>query len=318
LNLQQMILEIIAAMGGIAEITEYALAHVLIPEEYKERFQGRTELVLAFDYEVAEEHPEADFITFGSEITEEFLNLALDTPLSDSRFVIVDRVEVYGVKERIRQLTGGGKHEINVLSERPVMGMWAMFTFRARFVSSESFEEERRIWINMLTGEQDVEIESSAIFYEREPITQYPYANTCSISDAYARARERMSCVADEIARSIADPFKVRFETDRIKNYYEELIIENNRRLQRKGITPEREEDIHQKQLALELEMERQLREIKENLIPTYLVELAHGVILHIPLIEIICNISDRSGTTQRTFYYDCLLKRMISSTPDP
>jgi len=312
MNLQHMILEIIAAMGGITEATEYALAHVLLPEAYKERFQGRTELVLAFDYEVAEEHPEAEFVTFGSEITEEFLDIALNTPLSDSRFVIVDRVEVYGAKERIKRMSNGGMHEINVLSERPVMGMWAMFTFRARFVSSESFEEERRVYINMLTGEQDVEIESAHIFFESEPTKKYPYAPACSISDAYKRAKKYMRGIADIIAKSVANPSKVRFETERIMNYYEELIIENNRRLTRKGITPEREEDIRQKHKNLELEMDRQLREIQENLIPTYTVELAHGITLHIPLIEIVCGITNRNETMERTFYYDCLLKRVV------
>ena len=312
MDLQHMVLEVINAMGGIAETTEYALAQVLLPDAYKTRFHGRTELTLAFDYEVAEEHPEADFITFGSELTEEFLDIALTAPHSDTRFVIVDHIAVYNAKERVSRALGDKFGNIQVLSERPMMGIWALFTFRTRFVSSESFEEDRRICINMLTGRRDVEFEHIPIFYEHEPNTKYPYVPARTVSEAYKQARACMADIADGIAKSVANPLKVRQETERISNYYNDLIEENKHRLSRKGLTAEREEDIRLKQEALELEMRRQIREIQENLIPTFTTELSHGITLHIPLIEIVCNVSDRAGTYRRTLYYECLKKRMF------
>ena len=311
-NLQQMVLEVINAMGGVAETTEYALAQVLLPDEYKTRFQGRTELILAFDYEVAEEHPEADFITFGSELAEVFLDMALKTPLSDTRYALADRVAVYNAKERAGRFLGQAYNNIRVISERPMMGLWSLYRFRARFASSESFEEERNVCINMLTGERDAEIEELPIFYEREPVAEYPYVPACSFSEAYKLAREHIAGIADNIAKSVANPVKVRHETERISNYYGDLIEENRRRLTRKGLTAEREEEIRRKNEALKLEMRRQTREIQENLIPTYMVDLAHGVTLHIPLIEIICDVSDRLGATRHVLYYECLTKRMF------
>lgn len=111
--------KIIEAMGGLVEFTEYALARVLLPEEYKERFQGRTEMLLAFDFEVAEENPDSDFVTFGSEVFENFLDIALSTPASDVRYAIVDRVSVNNPEERIaRILSTDGHFDISIVQER--------------------------------------------------------------------------------------------------------------------------------------------------------------------------------------------------------
>ena len=128
MELQGLIVNIIDAMGGVSEFNEYALAHVLLPESHKHRFNGRTELTLAFDYEVAEEHPEADFITFGSEVMETFLDLALNTPLADTRFIIVDRFGISDAKEKIENALGR-KYNVEIQSQQNVTGIWGIFVF---------------------------------------------------------------------------------------------------------------------------------------------------------------------------------------------
>jgi len=314
MDLQGLVLNIIDAMGGVAEFSEYALAQVLLPDGYKDRFQGRTELALAFDYEVAEEHPEAEFVTFGSEVTEALLDLALSTPHFDTRFVIVDRIDIADAKGKVENALGR-KFSVEVLSRQNMTGIWSIFVFRARFLSSESFEEERRVWVNMLTGEVDMEIAAVPVFYEREPQTDFPYAPACSLSHAYGRAKTYMERAADEIAKSLVDPIKIMRETERIQYFYEELIEENGRRMFRKGITTERIDEINNKEQALKAEMARQINEIKENLIPHQSIELAHGISAHIPLIELVCRVSDRNASELRTFYYECLTKRIFEAS---
>ena len=311
MELQNLIINIIDAMGGVSEFTEYALANVLLPERYMHRFNGRTELTLAFDYEVAEEHPEADFITFGSEVMETLLDLALNTPLTDTRFIIVDRFEISDAKTKITNALGK-RYSVEILSQQNVTGIWSVFVFRAHFLSSESFEEEHHVWINMLTGEVDMGFAAVPIFFESEPITDYPYASTVQLSEAYARAKNHMEQVADKIAKSLIDNSVIVHEEERLQYYYEDLIEENLRRLTRKGITPEREADIMLKNDALKIEMTRQINEIQENLTPRVSIELAHGISNHIPLIELHCRVSDRIKAERRTFYYECLTKRFF------
>ena len=306
-----MTIKIIDAMGGVLEFTEYALAHVLLPESYMRRFNGRTELTLAFDYEVAEEHPEADFVTFGSEIMETLLDLALNAPLADTRFIIVDRFGISDAKEKIENALRG-KYSVEIQSQQNVTGIWGVFVFRVQFLSSESFEEEHRIWVNMLTGEVDMEFAAIPVFFDREPNTDYPYAPAGKLSDAYARARSHMELVAEKSAKSLIDGAVIAHEKERLQYYYDDLIEENMRRLTRKGITPEHSMDVMSKNDALKIEMARQINEIQENLTPRHSVGLAHSISAHIPLIELQCRVSDRTISERRTFYYECLTKRFF------
>jgi len=312
LDISNLTTKIIEAMGGAVEFTEYALAQVLLPEKYISRFQGRTEMLLAFDYEVAEENPGSDFVTFGSEVFESLLDIALTTPVSDVRYAIVDRIEIVNPEERIRRTLGSSERlDIKVLSERPIMGIWAIFVFRTRFISSESFEDERKVWVNMLTGNVDVALADFSVFFEREPLHEFPYGLSCSFSDAYKTASTHLSMLNTEIADNAVSPLGIIRETERIQSYYEELMDENNRRLSRKGLTDERKEDIHKKHEALQLEMERQINEIKENMIPKQITHLAHGITLHIPVIELVCTINTRHNSEQKVFYYECLTKQV-------
>jgi len=314
MDLQRLIVNIIETMGGVVEITEYALARVLLPDSYKELFQGRTEITLAFDSDVAEEHPEADFVTYGSETMETLLDLALNTPHSDVQYIVVNSVGVTDAKGRVQRILGE-RCKITVLSERPVMGIWGVFVFRTWFTSFESFEEEHRIWVNMVTGELDPEIGDITVFFERDTPTEYPYAHTCSFFEAYTKAQTQILQVTADIAKAAVDPIKMRRETERIQHYYEELIVENERLLSRKGVTDERSDDIRLKNEALRIEMTRQINEIQHNIIPTPRSELMHGITAHVPLIEIKCQVSDRAGENQRTFYYDCLMKRLFENS---
>jgi len=303
-------------MGGIIEFTEYALAQVLLPEKYRARFQGRAELLLAFDYEVAEENPTAEFVTFGSDVLETLLDIAMVTATSDVRYAIVDRIEVTSPEERIQRLLGQTeRHDINVLSKRVVMGIWAAFTFRAQFISSESFEEERKVWVNMQTGKPDPVMANCLIFFERQPLHEYPYAATGSFSDAYTAAAAEMAAISAGIAESAVSPVKIIRETERLQSYYEDLLEENDRRLTRKGLTSERQEDINNKRLALQQEMERQINEIKANMIPSYNIHLAHGITTHIPVIELTCKITTRNSSEQYTYHYECLTKQLYRLT---
>lgn len=164
----------------------------------------------------------------------------------------------------------------------------------------------------MQNGEIDTNFSDFAVFFEREALHDYPYRVSCSFSEAYTKAAKHMTVLSAEIAENTVSPQRISRETERIISYYEELIEENKRRLSRKGLSAERQEDIHKKHEALHLEMDRQIEEIKENMIPKPSTQLAHGITMHIPVIELVCDIVSRSATEQRTFYYECLTKQIF------
>ena len=316
MDITQLTTNILQTMDAAVEFTEYALAQVLIPDEYTHRFNEKTELLLAFDYEVAQENPDAEFVTFGSEILETLFDISITKPVSDNRHVIVDRIEIAKPDEKIThflQHSVSGRFSVEVLSQRPVMGVWGGFTFRTKFLSNESFEESRTIWVNMITGDIDDSFSKVSLFFEKEPIYDYPYIKISPFDKAYTSSRKHIEEIAQKIANTAIPVSSINQETERLQAYYAELIAENQRRLSRKGVTAEKQIDIMQKSEALDREMDRQINEIKENMTPKPMINIEHGIILHIPIIELVCNIANRNTKKEQVFYYECLTKQLLA-----
>ncbi|MDR2649125.1 MAG: hypothetical protein LBB94_05335 [Clostridiales bacterium] len=312
MNLQQFVTDAIETMGGIVEPLEYALCLVLLPDEYASRFQERTELTLAFDYEVAEEHGNAEFVTFGSRILDEFIDIAAGVPMSTARYVLVDRLDVIDAEEKIRNLMDG-RFIVAIRSKRPIMGIWGFFLFVARCIADESFEETYKVWVNLTTGEVDETMSDAILFYETRPSAEYPYANEADFLSAYQIAYD---CISDKSERDAVlrvDPKHAKQEMERVKYYYQELLEENERRMNRKGVSDERVEELGYKRAALEIERDRQLIEIRENLSPKPQLTLLQGISYHIPLLEITCLLTHRTYREEKTYYYEPIQKRFFS-----
>lgn len=83
MQLQQFVTETVENLGGMVMPVEYALCHVLIPETYASYFQNKTEHKLSFDFEVAQENPDSEFVTFGSYVLEQLLAIVRDKAKND-------------------------------------------------------------------------------------------------------------------------------------------------------------------------------------------------------------------------------------------
>ena len=311
MNLQQFVTDAIETMGGITEPLEYALCLVLLPDEYAARFQGRTELTLAFDYEVAEEHEGAEFVTFGSRILDEIIDIAAGVPISTARYVLVDRLDVVDAEEKIRKLMNE-RFTVKIISKQPIVGIWGLFLFRARCSAIENFEETYKVWVNLITREVDETMSDTVLFYETGPSVGYPYTDEADFAGAYQTAFEYISCKSERDAALRVDPKHAKQETDRIINYYEELLAENERRTNRKGVTEDRAEELGFKRTALEIERDRQLNEIRENLSPKPQLTLLQGISYHMPLLEIKCLLTQRTYREEKTYYYEPIHKRFF------
>ncbi|MDC3425040.1 hypothetical protein NC797_11040 [Aquibacillus sp. 3ASR75-11] len=129
MELQKFVTKVIEGFGGVVEPVEYALCQVLIPEEYKSYFQNKTELELAFDFEVAQENPQSEFVTFGSFILEQVQTIANQQAISTLRFAEVERQTLANPLKKITHFLQEENGKINILDEINVMGVWAVFQF---------------------------------------------------------------------------------------------------------------------------------------------------------------------------------------------
>lgn len=288
MNLQSFVTSVIEAMGGLVEPLEYALCEVIIPDEYKEYFQGKTEMVLAFDFEVAEENPSAEFVTFGSYVLDKLIEIINAKAVTSVRYAVIDKLVLADAGDKLKKFLNIDRGTLEIVEEKKVMAGFAVFNFITGFTTEERVEENNEIWIDLTAGtvSQEMKDAKSSIFYETEPREIYPVSKLIPITDAFTTAFEEVKRTVDVEKLKYKDGLILQSEIKRIEEYYEDLLKENNKRMQRKGITEERIQELEGKNHALLLEKERQLNEIIEKYSVVTDIALQNGVIYFIPVIQ--------------------------------
>lgn len=309
MELQRFVTEVIEAAGGVVIPVEYALCQVLVPEEYKNIFQGREELVLAFDYETAQENPGAEFVTFGCYLLDQLIQMTRSKAVCIMRYGVTDKLSLSDPEGRIRRHVCTERAEVKVLEGRPVMGMWIDFVFRISYISDERMEEVRELWIDLTNGEPSPGMEKINVFYEEKPLYTYPAPDIINVDDAFRKAYGLMKEAAAAKARKIAEENRLDKEIERITDYYEDLQEENNKRMGRKGISEEHIAELASKGQALIAERDRQVKEMTEKYTVKTEIMLEHGIIYAIPRMEYKARISHRGETKELKLYYNPLTK---------
>lgn len=139
--------------GAVLEEAGFELVEALLPEELY-HLQDQDHLLLAFDYEVARENPEAIFLTYGSPLLDSLARLAA----SYGRYTVL-----YGPEAGFKQaawLEREIAEKIEFVRCRPprVVHQWLEghvfrgFFFRAVFRSHEKTEELLEIVVDESTG----------------------------------------------------------------------------------------------------------------------------------------------------------------------
>lgn len=312
--LQRFVTEVIEALGGIVEPIEYALCHVLIPDDFKEHFQGRSELTLAFDFEVAQENPDAEFVTFGSYVLEQVRALANRMPLSTTRFVEVNRLTLASPEKKIMNQLNAPGH-IDITGERTVMGVWANFRFKVLYVSDEKEEETGEVWVNLITNEVDERIkqEQNRITYQSQPLYRYPYPATFNPFGGFQSAYSWIETYAQEKRQQRRQDQQLEKDMERLNTYYTELIEENEKRAARKGLSDEKRAEIHDRTKTIELEKEKQLQEIQNKYEVNIEIELDHGILYFVPMLEYSIKRTFRGDQSEKVLYFNPITKEFIS-----
>lgn len=313
MQLQNFVTEVIEAMGGVVEPVEYALCEVLIPDAYKSYFQNKTELELAFDYEVAQENPNSEFVTFGSYILEQILTIANQKPISSIRYTEVERQIPGNPEKKINEFLHDDRVRINIIDENHVMGVWAVFQFHVAFISDEKEESSEQVWVNLLTGEisETMQQIQSSIVYLSEPLYNYPIPSDLNIEEAYQTAYKHVEDISEKMLDSRKQDPQLQKDLDRIESYYKELRMENDKRKNRKGLSEDKINEIAAKSNAISIEREKQMEEIRNKYTGQSDIAIDHGILYFVPLVQYNIEVHYRSEHKKQTLYYNPLTKQM-------
>ncbi|MFT8873017.1 MAG: hypothetical protein ABF868_12160 [Sporolactobacillus sp.] len=265
--LQKFVTDVIEAIGGIVEPVEYALCQVMIPEEYQSYFENRAELELAFDFEVAQEHPHAEFVTFGSYILDQALLIVRRHAVTGVRFVEVTQQKLVNPAKKMIDFLQNERERITVIKDEPALGLWASFQFHMTFTSDEKVEVTQEIWMDMLRGEPDafMQAEQKRIVHQSNALYTYPFAADIVIESAYAMAYRQAQKAAAAHTAKRREQLRLENDLERIETYYSDLLEENNRRMMRKGLSAGKLKELQDKSAVIALEKDKQAAELRRK-----------------------------------------------------
>jgi len=117
MNLQNFVLQVIEIIGGDIDRLEYALCYVILPDEYIDMFEGKSEMLLAFDIEVAQENPDSEFVTFGSYILDKIIEIANKKAICTTRYIAVDNLILGKAQEKLKNFLNIDRGILEILQE---------------------------------------------------------------------------------------------------------------------------------------------------------------------------------------------------------
>lgn len=314
MQLQRFVTEVIEELGGAVIPVEYALCDVLIPDDYAPYFQNKTELQLSFDFEVAEENPDSEFVTFGSYILEQLLDIVKQQATSTMRFAVVDRLELGNATKKIKEFLKEEQGKVTITKEKPVLGAWVIFQYNIVYVADEKTESSEQVWVNLLNNEISTTMkkEQNRIMYQHKPIYTYPMPTKIDMSRALTKGTAHVKKLTEQQKNKASESIAMEKDIDRITHYYAELVAENDKRINRKGLSEEKKQEYISKSEAIKLERDKQLQEIHNKYNGEIEINIDNGIVYFIPLLAYQVQIAFRSNVSERTLYYNPILKEFF------
>ena len=313
MQLQQFVTEIVEELGGVVEPIEYALCQVLVPENYAAFFQNKTEFELAFDFEVAQENPDSEFVTFGSYILEQLLTIVHRKATSTLRFAEIERLELGNSEKKITKFLENEQGKPTIIESRPELGVWAVFQFEITYVSDEKVGATEQVWINLLTNEicPTMKQEQNRIIYKQEPLYTYPIAAPVELSVAFKKATEYVNQMAEKSKASHSNDIFLEKDVNRISDYYKDLLAENEKKSTRKGLSLTKQKELAEKSVAIGIERDKQLQEIYNKYTSQIEINLDNGILYFIPLLKYTVDLQFRGKTNRKIIFYNPITKRL-------
>jgi len=309
LILQDFMESLLKRSGALVEPTGYGMLETVLPDELAEQFKD-DHLLLAFDYEVAEENPGSKFVTYGSS----FLDTATDLALGYGHYTSLFRPQIGVTPPRnLEQQIMDGLEFLRCRQPR-VIHQWMVdqvffeFNFRCIFRSYEKTEALAPVVIDSYNGL------AKPSFLElwkyvapvTEPDYRLPKADMLSLSQLHQQACRQVEMLVRKLAEPVcrsAAALKEK-EVSKISSYYEQSAREIEIKISATDDVLKRER--LEKQLAATLR-DRQLRE--EDAAARYAVEvevrLDHLVAYHLPCVHIKLEVQHKNELYNQIVVYN-------------
>ncbi|HAG11925.1 MAG TPA: hypothetical protein DCK76_11270 [Desulfotomaculum sp.] len=301
--------------GAVLEEAGYELLEALLPEGLP-YLKDQEDLLLTFDYEVAQENPEAIFVTYGSP----FLDRLAELAMGYGRYTIL-----YGPEGSFKQ---AGWLEQEILKEiefrhcRPpkVIHKWLEghtlrgFYFRAVFSSYEKTEELLEIVVDGYTGlvVPDFTAWWGRIMAAEEPSWQLPRAKSISPAKFYKAACQEAEKQAKERALIFQRQSKERLkkELTKVSGYYSQMNREIKNKLEATEEKDKRER-LAKKLAAVEAERQRREKDTLERYAIEANLHLDHIVDYRLPRLHIKLELQHKKQLLETTVLYNPLAHRL-------
>jgi len=277
--------------------------------------QNKTELTLAFDFEVAQENPNAEFVTFGSFILEQLLTIVHQNATCTLRFAEIERLKLGNPLKKITEFLANRQGKITILEEQPVLGVWAVFGYNVTFVADERIESVEQVWVNLQTNEIDLFMkqEQNRIVYKQTPLYTYPISGSIDILQALNAATKYVQSLVEKQKSEQSNRLILEKDVERITNYYSELLVENEKRSNRKGLSEDKVKEIKTKSEAIKLERDKQLQEIYNKYNGQIELNLDNGMLYFVPILEYKIEVVFRGDAKEQKLYYNPVTKNFFS-----
>ncbi len=310
INLQDFTAAYLRRAGALAEPAGYALLDVLLPDELADRFE-QDQLLLAFDYEVAEENPGSVFVTHGSPLLDKVVGLTKQgygrvttlfrsgpTPALPRNFEQKLKIEL--LRCRTPKVSLAWAEEVAYYG----------YYFHAVYRSHEKSEEMLEVILNGSAGQEQPEFAQwwQRVVPAEAPECELPRAQEWPAAKLYAaacRAAEKKALAGAETVLAAAAGLKQR-ELAKIAGYYADLESEINKKIL---ATNDQDKQARlEKQLAATLaDRERREKDVLERHGVEVDVHLDHVVVYKLPCLRVKLEVQHKETMLNLTVLYNPL-----------
>jgi len=312
LNLEEFVLAYLQRAGALTEQESYATLGVLLPEDLGQYF-SEEQLLLAFDYEVAEETEGSLFITHGSP----FLDKTVESVLQN-----YGRVTVRYWSEPVPELPRNFEQKVlaNLDFQRcrpPKVNMhmaeecaFYSFNFRCVFRSHEKSEQIITVVLNGSNGR--VQTKFLAAWQKSIPAEQRDYA----LPKAKLWPEDRLYQLACQNAEQVTQiraekimaqgAWQKKKELAKIAGYYGELEAEIQKKLVGTA-DPKKKARLEQQLSATQTDRDRRQKDAAERYGVEVDIRLDHVVVYYIPCLWVKLELAHKDQLRYFTVLYNPL-----------
>lgn len=311
-NLQKFVVDYLQRAGALTEQESYAGLGVLLPDDLTEYF-GEEELLLAFDYEVAEENEGSLFITHGSP----FLDKTVESVLqSYGRFTMsywsgpIPELPRNFEQKALAKLDFRRCRPPKVSMHLTEECVFYGFDFRCAFRSLEKSEEVVSVVLNGSNGQVQTNFfeswQKNIPTEERE--YSLPRAKLLPLDGLYQTACRNAEQITQIWAEKIMSQgaWQKKKELTKIAGYYDELASEIRRKLTG-TVDPKKRTRLEQQLSATLADRERREKDAAERYGVEVDIRLDHVVAYYMPCLWVKLELMHKEQVRAFTVLYNPL-----------